>query len=65
MAIHQDTAAGDRSTGLKGNVVRALSAAGIAITQLASGPNTAFLAVLVLLWTAVTAVTSPVGVGCS
>jgi len=63
MAIHQDAAAGDRSTGLKDNVVRALSAAGIAIAQLASGLNTAFLAVLVLLWLAVTAVTSLVGVG--
>ncbi|MFJ9710776.1 sensor histidine kinase [Streptomyces sp. NPDC101234] len=63
MAIHQDAAAGDRSTGLKDNVLRALSAAGIAIAQLASGLNTAFLAVLVLLWLAVTAVTSLVGVG--
>ncbi|MFF7983079.1 sensor histidine kinase [Streptomyces sp. NPDC007901] len=63
MAIHQDAAAGDRSTGLKDNVVRALSAAGIAIAQLASGLNTAFLAVLVLLWLAVTAMTSLVGVG--
>ncbi|MDH6628304.1 putative membrane protein [Streptomyces sp. LBL] len=63
MAIHQDAAAGERSTGLKDNVVRALSATGIAIAQLASGLNTAFLAVLVLLWLAVTAVTSLVGVG--
>ncbi|MFK0280663.1 sensor histidine kinase [Streptomyces sp. NPDC090499] len=63
MAIHQDAAAGDRSTGLKDNVVRALSAAGIAIAQLASGLSTAFLAVLVLLWLAVTAVMSLVGVG--
>ncbi|MEW2119004.1 sensor domain-containing protein [Streptomyces sp. NPDC005474] len=63
MAIHQDAATGDRSTGLKDNVVRALRTAGIAIAQLASGLNTAFLAVLVLLWLAVTAVTSLVGVG--
>jgi hypothetical protein len=49
MAIDQDAAAGDGSTGLKDNVVPALSAAGAAIAQLASGLSTVFLAVLVLL----------------
>ncbi|WP_374293288.1 sensor histidine kinase [Streptomyces olivochromogenes] len=75
MAIHQDAAAGDRSAGLedstgprdgaglKDTVVRPLSAAGAATAQLASGLNTALLALLVLLWLAVTAVTSLVGVG--
>ncbi|MFF4347360.1 sensor histidine kinase [Streptomyces sp. NPDC001530] len=63
MAIPQDATAGDRGAGLKDTVVRTLSAAGAAIGQLASGLSTAFLALLVLLWLAVTAVTSVVGVG--
>ncbi|MFE5816197.1 sensor histidine kinase [Streptomyces sp. NPDC056479] len=63
MAVSRNAAAGDRSAGLKDTVVRSLSAAGAAIAQLASGLGTAFLALLLLLWLAVTAVTSPVGVG--
>lgn len=75
MAIHQDAAAGDRSAGLEDSavlrdgaglrdtVVRPLSAAGAATAQLASGLTTALLALLVLLWLAVTTVTSLVGVG--
>ncbi|WP_405949451.1 sensor domain-containing protein [Streptomyces prunicolor] len=43
--------------------LRTLSAAGRAVAQLASGLNTAVLAALLLLWLAVTAVTSVVGVG--
>ncbi|MDV7217303.1 sensor histidine kinase, partial [Streptomyces prunicolor] len=43
--------------------LRTLSAAGRAIAQLASGLNTAVLAALLLLWLALTAVTSVVGVG--
>jgi signal transduction histidine kinase len=62
MATHQDTAAAE-GVGLKDVVVRTLSAAGTAIGQLASGISTALLALLVLLWAAVTAVTSLVGVG--
>ncbi|WP_030680608.1 sensor histidine kinase [Streptomyces cellulosae] len=62
MATHQDTAAAE-GAGLKDVVVDTLSAAGTAIRQLASGLSTALLAPLVLLWAAVTAVTSPVGVG--
>jgi signal transduction histidine kinase len=73
MAPHEDRAvsagstavtdAAGRSMEVKDTVVRALSAAGTAIAELASGLNTALLALLVLLWTAVTAVTSLVGVG--
>ncbi len=62
MATHQDTAAAE-GAGLKDVVVHTLSAAGTAIRQLASGLGTALLALLVLLWAAVTFVTSPVGVG--
>ncbi|MEU0672823.1 sensor domain-containing protein [Streptomyces sp. NPDC006172] len=43
--------------------LRSLSAAGEAIAQLASGLNTALLAVLLLLWLALTAATSVIGVG--
>ncbi|MFD4561041.1 sensor histidine kinase [Streptomyces sp. NPDC058469] len=43
--------------------LRTLSAAGRAIAQLASGLNTAVLAVVLLLWLVLTAVTSVVGVG--
>ncbi|MDW4910378.1 sensor domain-containing protein [Streptomyces sp. ADMS] len=63
MAVRQDVTAGDRRVGLRDTVVRTTSAAGAAIAQLASGLGTAFRALLVLLWLAVTAVTSPVGVG--
>ncbi|WP_331749153.1 sensor domain-containing protein [Streptomyces chartreusis] len=49
--------------GLRDTVVRPLSAAGAATAQLASGLTTALLALLVLLWLAVTTVTSLVGVG--
>ncbi|MFJ5305419.1 sensor histidine kinase [Streptomyces sp. NPDC088350] len=61
-----DVAAGDvavRRESLKDIALRTLSAAGRAIAQLASGLNTAVLAGLLLLWLAVTAVTSVVGVG--
>ncbi|GAA1880784.1 sensor histidine kinase [Streptantibioticus ferralitis] len=63
MAVHQDAAASDRQVGFKETVVRALRAAGAAIGQLASGLGTAPLALLVLLWLAVAAATSPAGVG--
>ncbi|WP_329302305.1 sensor domain-containing protein [Streptomyces sp. NBC_00659] len=63
MAVQQDATAGDGRVGLRDTVVRTTSAAGSAIAQLASGLGTAFLALLVLLWLAVTAATSPVGVG--
>lgn len=63
MAVQQDATAGDGRVGLGDTVVRTTSAAGAAIAQLVSGLGTAFLALLVLLWLAVTAVTSPVGVG--
>jgi len=66
MATHEhsaDTAAAGRDAGFKDIAVRTLSAAGTAIGQLASGLNTALLALLVLLWTAVAAVTSLAGVG--
>ncbi|WP_329254345.1 sensor domain-containing protein [Streptomyces sp. NBC_01478] len=43
--------------------LRTLSAAGRAIAQLASGLNTAVLAALLLLWLALTALTSVVGLG--
>jgi signal transduction histidine kinase len=63
MAVQQDATAGDGRVGLRDTVVRTTSAAGAAIAQLASGLGTAFLALLVLLWLAVTAVASLVGVG--
>jgi signal transduction histidine kinase len=68
MAIRQDTAPVDARSGgvvvgFKDTVVRALSASGSSLAQLCSGLGTAFLALLVLLWLAVTAVTSLVGVG--
>ncbi|MFC4470725.1 sensor histidine kinase [Streptomyces xiangluensis] len=47
----------------KGIALRSLSAAGEAIAQLASGLNTALLAMLLLLWMTFTAATSVVGVG--
>ncbi|MEV5901757.1 sensor domain-containing protein [Streptomyces sp. NPDC052127] len=62
-----ETAAGGavavRREGLKDIALRTLSAAGRAIAQLASGLGTALLALFVLLWLAVTAVTSVVGAG--
>ncbi|WP_405628454.1 sensor domain-containing protein [Streptomyces sp. NBC_00016] len=62
-----ETAAGGavtvRREGLKDIALRTLSAAGRAIAELASGLGTALLALFVLLWLAVTAVTSVVGVG--
>ncbi|WP_329274581.1 sensor histidine kinase [Streptomyces sp. NBC_01451] len=64
MAVQRDAATpGDRRVGLKDTVVRTTGAAGAAIAQLASGLGTAFRALLLLLWLAVTAVTSPAGVG--
>ncbi|WP_405594949.1 sensor domain-containing protein [Streptomyces sp. NBC_01410] len=63
MAIQQDATAGDRREGLKDTVVRTTSAAGAGIGQLASGLSTALPALLLLLWLALTAVASLVGVG--
>ncbi|WP_406306886.1 sensor domain-containing protein [Streptomyces sp. NBC_00885] len=63
MAIQQDATAGDRREGLKETVVRTTSAAGAGIGQLTSGLSTALPALLVLLWLAVTAAASLVGVG--
>ena len=63
MAVQRDATAGDRSAGPKDAVVRTLSTAGAAIGQLISGLGTALPALLMLLWLAVAAVTSPVGVG--
>ncbi|WP_328681494.1 sensor domain-containing protein [Streptomyces sp. NBC_00322] len=63
MAIQQDATAGDRREGFKDTVVRTTNAAGAAIAQLASGLSTALLALSVLLWLAVTAMASLVGVG--
>ncbi|HET6353656.1 sensor histidine kinase [Streptomyces sp.] len=63
MAIQQDSTAGDRREGLKDTVVRTTSAAGAGIGQLTSGLSTALPALFVLLWLAVTAVASLVGVG--
>ncbi|MCX4586021.1 sensor histidine kinase [Streptomyces sp. NBC_01481] len=63
MAIQQDATAGDRREGLKDTVVRTTSAAGAGIGQLASGLSTALPALFVLLWLAVTAAASLVGVG--
>lgn len=57
------TAGDGRRESLMDVVVRTLGAARTAIVQLTSGLRTAFLALLVLLWLAVTAVTSVVGVG--
>ncbi|MER5374678.1 sensor domain-containing protein [Streptomyces sp. NPDC002553] len=48
---------------LKAVALRSLSAAGEAIAQLASGLNTALLALLLLLWLALTAAMSVIGVG--
>ncbi|MDX3670033.1 sensor histidine kinase [Streptomyces europaeiscabiei] len=64
MAVQQDATAGDRRrVSIRATVVRTTRAAGAAIAQLVSGLGTAFPALLVLLWLAVAAVTSPVGVG--
>ncbi|MGW1490504.1 sensor histidine kinase [Streptomyces sp. NPDC002402] len=63
MAIQQGATAGDRREGLKDTVVRTTSAAGAGIGQLASGLSTALPALFLLLWLAVTAVASLVGVG--
>lgn len=52
-----------RRESLEDIALRTLRAAGRAIAQLASGLGTALLALVVLLWLAVTAVTSVVGVG--
>ncbi|MFI6466663.1 sensor histidine kinase [Streptomyces sp. NPDC050538] len=57
------TAAPVQRETFKDIALRTLSAAGRAIAQLASGLNTAVLAALLLLWLALTAVTSLVGVG--
>ncbi|MFC8517694.1 sensor histidine kinase [Streptomyces sp. NPDC057257] len=62
-ALQRNAEDGGRDTGLKETVVRTLRAAGAALGELASGLGTAFLALLVLLWLAVTAVTGAVGVG--
>ncbi|MPY59959.1 sensor histidine kinase [Streptomyces spongiae] len=66
MAI-QDSAAEEghveRGAGLKEVAVRAVGAAGSATGQLATGLGTALLALIVLVWLAVTAVLSLVGVG--
>ncbi|MET7654715.1 sensor domain-containing protein [Streptomyces sp. NPDC005486] len=56
-------AGGRRREDFKDIAVRALGTAGAAIAQLTSGLGTALPALLVLLWLAVTAVTSVVGVG--
>ncbi|WP_416965254.1 hypothetical protein [Streptomyces sp. Agncl-13] len=50
-----------RRESLKDIALRTLSAAGRAVGQLASGLNTAVLAVLLVFWLALTAVTSVVG----
>jgi signal transduction histidine kinase len=52
-----------RRESFKDIALRTLGAAGRAVAQLASGLNTAVLALLLLLWLAVTAATSVVGVG--
>ncbi|WP_255949884.1 sensor histidine kinase [Streptomyces odontomachi] len=52
-----------RVTSLRNGVVPPLTAARTAVAQLASGLRTALLALLVLLWAAVTAVTSLIGIG--
>ncbi|WP_329446142.1 hypothetical protein [Streptomyces canus] len=64
LAIHQETptagvGAGD---GIKDIAVGAPGASGSSLAQLCSGLGTAFLALLVLLWLAVTAVGSLAGV---
>ncbi|MEU6140176.1 sensor domain-containing protein [Streptomyces sp. NPDC047081] len=63
MAVQEKAGADDRRAGLKDTAVRTLRAAGTAMAELASGLGTAFLALLLLLWLAVTAVASAVGVG--
>jgi signal transduction histidine kinase len=63
MATRQDPPSAQRDTGLKESVVRTLHEAGSAIAQLMSGFVTGLLALLVLVWAVVTAVTSVVGVG--
>ncbi|WP_210582623.1 sensor histidine kinase [Streptomyces sp. GESEQ-4] len=55
--------AADRRESFQDIALRSLSAAGEAIAQLASGLNTALLAMLLLLWLTFTAATSVVGVG--
>ncbi len=62
MAI-QDIEAPARGAGLKEFAVRTMSGASSALGQLASGLSTALLALLVLVWLAVTVVTSLAGVG--
>jgi signal transduction histidine kinase len=64
MTTRQDAPpADDEDTGLKNAVVRTMQRAGAGIAQLTSGLSTGLLALLVLLWAAVTAVTGLVGIG--
>lgn len=63
MAVSQDASAGDRSAEVRDTVVRTLRTARASIGELVSGLGTALQALLVLLWLAVTAVTSVFGVG--
>ncbi|WP_105971645.1 sensor histidine kinase [Streptomyces geranii] len=62
-AADATTTGADWRSGLTDTVVRSLSAARAATGELASGLGTALPALLLLLWLAVTAVTSVVGVG--
>jgi signal transduction histidine kinase len=63
MDTPQHTAAADRGDGPRDIALRALRTASTSIGRLVSGLGTALPALLVLLWAAVTAVTSLVGVG--
>lgn len=63
MAVGHGTVGGDRRADLKTTAVRAAGASGAALRELAGGLRTGFLALVVLVWLAVTAVTSLVGAG--
>ncbi|WP_335984031.1 sensor histidine kinase [Streptomyces sp. CA2R106] len=63
MDTPQHPAAAHRGDGLRDTALRALRTAGTSIGRLVSGLGTALPALLVLLWAAVTAVTSLAGVG--
>ncbi|GHF76257.1 sensor histidine kinase [Streptomyces thermodiastaticus] len=63
MTTRQDAPPAGESAGLKDGVVRTMQRAGAGIAQLTSGLSTGLPALLVLLWAAVTAVTSLAGIG--
>ncbi|GGV71155.1 MULTISPECIES: sensor histidine kinase [Streptomyces] len=63
MTTRQDAPPAGEGAGLKDGVLQTMQRAGAGIAQLTSGLSTGLLALLLVLWVAVTAVTSLVGIG--